>query len=163
MADIIQLAQPTVETSVGRASDRSAPIVRTDGVYVVFTMIDETLAALRVAGPLAKALGVSLSLIHFRTVAYPLSPEDPLGRSPAEMDGFVQRLREEGVDVSVRVYVCRNERQAIPLGFKRHSLIVIAGRRSWWPTRAEQWRRRLEAAGHFVLFVDTSKEECRHV
>jgi hypothetical protein len=159
MAEILELAPPIVEPSNVRRPERQAPTIRTDAVYVVFTTIDETFAAVRVAGPLAKAMGVPLTLIHFRTVPYPLSVEASAGRSPLETGDFVEQLREEGFDVGVRVYVCQNERQAIPLGFKRHSLIVVAGHRSWWPTQAEQWRRKLEAAGHFVVFVDTSENK----
>jgi hypothetical protein len=162
MAEIIRLASPALETSFARLPERNAPAIRTDAVYVVFTSIDETLAAVHIAAPLAKAMAAPLILIHFRIVPYPLSPTDPVERSPVEMDGFVERLRAEGHDVGVRVYVSRDEHLAIPLGFKRHSLIVIAGRRSWWPNHAEQWRRRLEAAGHFVVFVDTSRNKSAH-
>jgi hypothetical protein len=42
------------------------------------------------------------------------------------------------------------------MAFKPNSLVVIAGRRGWLPTQSTRWRRALEAAGHFVVFVDTS-------
>jgi hypothetical protein len=132
--------------------------IRTDAVYVVFTSIDETLAAVRFAGEFAAALGASLTLVHFRTVPYVLPVDAPNGLSPVETDAFVDRLGdaacETGITVRVRVYLCRNVQHVIPLAFKPHSMIVMAGRRTWWPTRTERWRRTLEAAGHFVVFVD---------
>ena len=155
MAEIIELAVPAAESSVARFAERHSPTVRTEAVYVMFTSIDDTLAAIRVAGPLARAMGVPLTVIHFHAVPYPLSVHAPVELSPVETDAFKERLRAEGFDVGVRVYVCRSERQAIPLGFKRHSLVVLAGHRGWWPTPARRLRRTLEAAGHFVVFVDT--------
>ena len=156
MSEVIQLAPPFRETPGAHVLRRDASAIRTDAVYVVFTTIDETLAAVRVADILGKAMTVPLTLIHFRAVPYPLSVDAPAGLSPVETDAFVGRLQAESFDVRVRVYLCRDERRAIPMAFKRHSLIVIGGQRSWWPTHSERRRRRLEAAGHFVVFVDTA-------
>jgi hypothetical protein len=153
---IIQLPTAIAEKPSPDLFDRGYPAIRTDAVHVVFTSIDDSLAAVRVAHDLAKAVGVPLTLTHFRSVPYPVPVDAPDGLSPVETDAFVARLRAEGFNARVRVYLCRNERRAIPFAFKPHSLIVIAGRRSWWPTESGRWRRTLEAAGHFVVFVDTS-------
>ena len=159
MSQIIQLASVAVANRRIRVPERFDPAIRTDTVYVLFTSIDETLAAVRMAGDFARALGVPVTVIHFRTVPYALPVDAPCGMSPVETDAFITRLRAEGADIRVRVYLCRDEQQAIPFAFNRHSLIVIAGRRSWWPGHSEQWRRMLEAAGHFVVFVDASEHE----
>jgi hypothetical protein len=156
MSQVIQLASPVVASPGVPVPEREIPAIRTDTVYVVFTSMDETLEAVRVAGNFAKALGVPVAIIHVRTVPYALPVDAPCGTSPAETDTFIEGLRAEGLDMRVHVYLCRDEHQAIRLAFKRHSLIVVAGRRSWWPTSSEHWRRTLEAAGHFVVFVDTS-------
>ena len=55
------------------------------------------------------------------------------------------------------MYLCRNLHQAIAEAFPPHSLIVIAGRNGWWRICSERRRRMLEAAGHHVEFVDTSR------
>jgi hypothetical protein len=133
------------------------PSICTDAVYVVHTSIDDTFAAVRVAGDFAKALGVPVTLVHVRTVHYALPLDEPGGISPVETEAFVTRLRAEGLDIRVRVYLCRDEHQAIPSAFKSHSLIVLAGRRSWLPNESARWRRMLESAGHFVVFVDNSE------
>jgi hypothetical protein len=52
-------------------------------------------------------------------------------------------------------------KQVIPSAFRSHSLIVIGGRPSWWPTRPERCRRLLEAAGHFVVFVGEGEHQER--
>jgi hypothetical protein len=135
------------------------PAIRTDAVYVVYTSTDDTIAAARVASDFAKALHVPVTLIHFRTVPFALPVDAPTGVSPVETDEFRSRLQSEALDIHVRVHLCRDVRRAVPLAFKPHSLIVVAGRRGWWTTQSERWRRRLEAAGHFVVFVDKAEQE----
>jgi hypothetical protein len=159
MNEVLQLAPPVRENPGAQLLRCDAPAIRTDAVYVIFTTIDETLAAVRVADILGRAMTVPLTLIHFRAVPYPLSVDAPAGLSPVETDAFVGQLETEGFEVRVRAYLCRDERRAIPMAFKRHSLIVIGGQRSSWPTQSERWRRRLEAAGHFVVFVDTAEHK----
>jgi hypothetical protein len=61
-----------------------------------------------------------------------------------------------GIDARVRVYLCRDEASTLDCAFREHSMIVVGGRRSWLPTRAERRRHALEGAGHFVVFVDPS-------
>jgi hypothetical protein len=159
MSQVIQLASAAVANHGIAVPEQHSRAIRTDTVYVVFTSIDETLAAVRVAGDFAKALAVPVTLIHFRTVPYALPVDEPSGTSPVETDAFIERLRAEGLDVRVHVYLCRDQHQAMTLAFKRHSLIVVAGQRSWWPRGSERWRRMLEDAGHFVMFVETSEHK----
>jgi hypothetical protein len=161
MSQIIQLVPAAVKSPGGPLLEHSDPAIRTDAVYVVYTSIDDTLAAVRVAGDFAKPLGVPVTLIHFRTVPYALPVDEPSGMSPVETDAFITRLRAEGLDLRVRVYLSRDKHRTIPFAFKPHSLIMVAGRRSWWPTESERWRRMLEAAGHFVVFVDRSEHKER--
>lgn len=133
--------------------------MRLDAVNVVFTTADETLAAVRVASELGRALHVPLTVVHFRKVPYPLNVDAPAGLSPVETDAFVETVRAEGIDARMRVYLCRSDDRALPIAFKRRSVVVIGGRRSWWPTASERMRRRLEAAGHFVVFVDVPEHK----
>jgi hypothetical protein len=128
--------------------------IRTNAVYVVYTAIDETLAALRIAGGFATALSAPLVLVHYRTVPYPLPVDSPAGISPIQSEEFLERLGVERLEVQSRVYLCRNDRRAIARGLTSPSLVVVGGRRRWWPTRAERWHRVLEKAGHYVIFVE---------
>jgi hypothetical protein len=157
MPEVIKL-QPRTRPRVG-VHERSVPAVGTEGISVLFTDVDGTMEAIRVASALGKAMAAPLTLVHVRAVPYPLSLDAPAGMSPVETDEFVRRVRSEGIDVRVRVYLCRNEEQAMLTAFGRHSLIVIGGRRSWWPTASERLRRRLEAAGHFVVFVEAFEQK----
>jgi hypothetical protein len=128
--------------------------LQTSAVYVVYTSTDETLAALRTAGGFAAALRATLILVHYRAVPYPLPVDGPTGISPIQTETFLERLRAEPVEVERRVCLCRDGRHAIGLALKRPSLVVVGGRRRWWPTRADAWRRTLESAGHYVIFVE---------
>jgi hypothetical protein len=143
----------TVEPTAARA-------LRTDAVSVVYTTFEDTLGAVRVAADLAQAMQVPLRVVHFRTVPVQIPVNHPDGLSPVETDTFVGRLQQEGItSARLRVYLCRDEAATIPFAFRPHSILVIGGRRSWWPTRAERWRHALEGAGHFVVFVDPSEHE----
>jgi hypothetical protein len=128
--------------------------LRTNAVYVVYTSTDETFAALRIAGGFANALSVPLILVHYRTVPYPLAVDSPTGVSPIHSEEFLCRLRVEHIDAQSRVYLCRSDRRAIGAALNMPSLVVVGGRRRWWPTKAERWRRALETAGHYVIFVE---------
>jgi hypothetical protein len=152
MSEILQLAPAATLVS----SKEIAPAIRTDSVYVVFTTVEGTLAAVRIANRLRRVMAVPLTLIHFKTIPYRIPVDAPSGLSPVETGTFTSQLQAEGFDVRIRVYLCRNEWRAIPLAFRQHSLIVVGGHRRWWPTISERWRRELEAAGHFVVFVDTA-------
>jgi hypothetical protein len=153
MKHVVELERPVIDPRFF-AESRQSPSIRVGEVYVVFTSLEGTLAAVRVARDLAGGLGAPLTLIDFRTVPFPSAVESPGMRSPIEADAFVERLRDEGCELRARVYLCRDASKAFPAAFRRHSLIVIGGLRRWWPTRPERWRRELEAAGHFVVFVD---------
>jgi hypothetical protein len=128
--------------------------VATDAVYVVFTSIEETVLAVRVASPLAAALRSRLIVVHFRPIAFGAPLDHPTGVSPLETEEFRARLEAEDCEADVRVCVCRDVHAALSTVFKEHSLVVLGNQRRWWRTTANRWRRTLEAAGHLVVLVD---------
>jgi hypothetical protein len=119
---------------------------------VVFTTVEQTAPAVHVGHALAHALAATLTLIDLRVTRYPLQPDAPDPDHPVKR--LVEQLRWQGTDIGARSFVCGAARQAIPLAFRPHSIIVIGAKRSWLPTRTERLRRALEEAGHFVLLVD---------
>ena len=72
---------------------------------------------LRVAGNFAKALGVPLTLVHFRAVPYAL-PVDAAMRDLAGRNRGVRRAAFErrAPTCACASYLCRDERSAIPAG-----------------------------------------------
>ena len=161
MKHTTQLLPAAVSTPNRPLPDDNAPGFRTDSVYVIYTTLEETFTALGAAGSFAAALGVPVTLVHFRTVPYALPADAPCGISPVETDAFLARLQAEGLDVRIHVCLCRNGVDAIPLAFTRPSLIVLAGRHHWWPTASERLRRRLERAGHLVVVAGNAQSHAK--
>ncbi len=130
------------------------PVLQTDEVYVIFTTFRQTLRAAAVAHELANGVAASITVLDVRAVPYAAPVEEPTGLSPAETIAFEEQLRARGIDARVEVCLCRDPVHVLPSALKEHSLVVVGGRHRWWPTRAERWRRRLEAQGHYVVLVD---------
>jgi len=124
-------------------------------IAVIFTSIDATLAALRQAGNLANKLGARISLLVPQIVPYPL----PLTSPPVLLDWNERRFHviAEGnsVETSVRLYLCRDRVDTVKSVLSPHSLVVIGGRKRWWPTSEKALARKLRRVGHEVIFVET--------
>jgi hypothetical protein len=122
-------------------------------VFVVFTSVEATLAALKQAGHLAAELGGRIILVALQVVPYPL----PLTRPPVGIDWNERRLRliagESRVETIVNVHLCRDWQRTLENALGRHSLIVLGGRKRWWPTRESKLARSLRRAGHEVIFI----------
>jgi hypothetical protein len=123
-------------------------------VAVVFTSIDGTLAALRTAAELASRLGARITLLVPQVVPHPLPLESP----PVLLDWNERRFRviAEGspVETTVQIYLCRDRLETLKSVLKRRSLVVIGGRRRWWPTADSRLARQLRRAGHEVIFAE---------
>jgi hypothetical protein len=158
MTKTLQLNPPATPASVPPVRDL-APDLQTSAIYVLFTTIEDTLAAIRVASNFAKAMEIPLTVLHFRTVSYVVPVDSPAGISPVETAEFTHQLEREGLDVRVQVYLCREELAAVPLALSSPSLVVIGGLRGWWGSRSARWRRALEARGHLVIFAGNAESE----
>lgn len=123
-------------------------------VNVIFTTTPSTLAALRLAGQCARDLRGRLSNLVTQIVPYPL----PLERPPVAPEFTAQRYGTlaagQGIETRVHVYLCRDSRQALLGALKPNSLVVIGGRKRWWPTREQALARILRSHGHQVIFVN---------
>lgn len=124
-------------------------------VAVVFTSVDSTLAALKEAGALANSLGARIRLVVPQVVPYPLPLESP----PILVEFNESRLRvmasESPVETSVQVYLCRDRVEMLLHTLSPNSLVVIGGRKKWWPTSEKLMARRLRQAGHKVILMET--------
>ena len=123
-------------------------------VFVVFTSVEATLAALKQAGHLAAELGGRIILVALQVVPYPL----PLTRPPVGIDWNERRLRliagESRVETIVHVCLCRDGQRTLENALGPHSLVVLGGRKHWWPTRESKLARRLRRAGHEVILIE---------
>jgi hypothetical protein len=126
-------------------------------VNVIYTERRATAAALKAAATLAHGLGACICLRA--AIAVPLRL--PLDQSPVSVPFMEQLLRDlvcqagpDGSEHTVHLYVCRDWLGTLLQVLKPNSLVVVGGRKRWWPTRASQVARALQAKGHRVAFVE---------
>jgi hypothetical protein len=123
---------------------------------VIFTDPQGTAAALNVAQCFARQLGARIHLCAAIAVPHQL----PLDQPPVSVAFLQENLRnlasrvvEQGYDPEVHVYLCRDRVPALSQLLRANSLIVLGGRKRWWPTAESRLARALRAEGHQVIFV----------
>jgi hypothetical protein len=122
---------------------------------VVFTSVKATLAALRTAGTLASRLQTRITLVVPQVVPYPLQLASPPVLIDLSEKQFRVLAERSPVETNVQIYLCRDRADALVLMLKTRSLVVIGGKRRWWPTEEARLAKRLRRAGHEVVFVET--------
>jgi hypothetical protein len=124
-------------------------------IAVIFTSVGATIAALKRAGTMAESLGARITLVVPQIVPYPL----PLTSPPVLLEFQEKRFRniasESPIDISVHLYLCRDELETLKTVLKPHSLVVIGGRKRFWLTREKSMARKLRRSGHDVIFTET--------
>ncbi len=124
-------------------------------VSVVFTNVEATLAALRVAATLVSRLDGRITLMVPEVVPYHL----PLEKPPVVHEWNEKRFRTMAsgcpVETVVRFYLCRDAEETLAKELKPHSLVVIGGEKHWWPTRESRLAKQLRRAGHEVILTET--------
>ncbi len=161
MLDVGQMnsagTKPVFELVLNRDSQRPVPAEDAGqrlNIAVVFTSVETTLAALKEAGSLASRLGARITLLVPQVVPYPLPLETP----PVLIDFNEKRFRviasESPVETSVRIYLCRDQFETLAHVLSPGSLVVLGGRKRWWPTREKSLASKLHKVGHEVVFKE---------
>ncbi len=125
-------------------------------VNVIFTDPQATVVALKTAGSLARDLGAFIRLRAAIAVPYALPPDAPLVSVP-----FTERLLSDLVcrpelstfEPNAHLYLCRDQVDTLLRVLRPNSLVVICGRKRWWPTPERRKVRALRSKGHQVIFV----------
>lgn len=121
-------------------------------VVVLHTSTKETLEALTTAARLAEGLAAHIRLLVLETVPYPL----PMDHPPVELEFTKFRFRTVAADARVETRVDirlgRDYRSMLESALYPRSLIVVGGRRGWWPARRSRIAQHLERLGHHVVF-----------
>ena len=128
-------------------------------VAVIFTTCESTRRALQAAGNLARDLGVRINFIIPRTVPYAF----PLTRPPVSAAFTEQRFaaiaRDAGENSEIDVLICNcwDPKRALAKILRPHSLVMIGGKKRWWPTKATTLAAHLRSAGHEVILTEQSE------
>ena len=124
-------------------------------IAVVFTSVESTLVALKEAGNLANSLGARIKLVVPQVVPFPLPLETPPVLVEFNENRFRVMASESPVETSVQVYLCRDRFETLTSALKPGSIVVVGGKKRWWPTKDEILARQLRRAGYEVLFKET--------
>jgi hypothetical protein len=82
----------------------------------------------------------------------------PLAKPPVPVEFLEGQIRNMAgkinLDVAAQVYLCRDKKRALDILMKPHSLVVIGGKKRWWPTSAQKLAQHLQKCGHNVIFAE---------
>lgn len=149
-----------------------APVRRIEGeddgklvVNVLFTSPEATAAALESARSLAQDLGAVIRLRAPIVVPWQL-PQDrpavPLRFTENLLRELVSLLDIDAFEPSIHLYLCRDRSEALSEILSPNSLVVMGGRKRWWPNEEKRLAKELSAAGHRVVFADRGKDSPWH-
>lgn len=123
-------------------------------IDVVFTSVEETLVALKEAAELACRLEARITVVVAQVVPYPL----PIKSPPVLLDWNERRFEEiaeqSPVETTVYLYLCRDWLETLCEVLQPHSLVVLGGRKRWWPTAESRLASRLRRQGHDVILAE---------
>jgi hypothetical protein len=129
-------------------------------INLIFTTQPATVYALETVECLARDLGACIRLRAAVVVPFPLAvDESPVSIPFLERSLFdlISRLERDGFDATAHLYFCRDRDRTLPQVLEPNALVVVAGKKRWWPTKTSRLAKALRAQGHRVIFVDTSK------
>jgi hypothetical protein len=128
--------------------------LRTGVLWVVipYTTPELTRAALRHAG-VCSDLDVHVMLVDIQVVPFPC----PLDQPPVRKEFSERRLRnllkESGLPGCAAVLYTRDWLDGFKRVLEPGSLVILASKKRWWPTREKRLARTLTGAGHQVMLL----------
>jgi hypothetical protein len=122
-------------------------------LIVIHTNISDTLHALKTAAQLAQDLSARIRLLVLEIVPYPLPLHHPDVSLPYTQRRFRTLAEDVAIETIVDIHLVRDPQKALDSILEPHSVIVMGAKRSWWPTANRRTAKRLERAGHQVIYA----------
>jgi len=122
-------------------------------LIVIHTNISATLHALKTAAHLAQDLSARIRLLVLEIVPYPLPLHQPDVSLPHTRRRFRTLAENATIETTVDIHLVRDPQKALDSILEPHSVIVMRAKRSWWPTAHGRVAKRLERAGHQVVYA----------
>jgi hypothetical protein len=125
-------------------------------ITVVSTTAEGTLAALATVRRLWRNLDRRITVIVPVVVQFPAQLGDPpISKEFLESKLCAAAARDNTEEIHVNVLLCRDPVEATRDALKPRSMVVIGGRRHWWPTCENALAKALRKAGHCIVFADS--------
>jgi hypothetical protein len=122
-------------------------------IYVVFTNIDDTSRALESAALWADRLNFDIDLLVPWVVPYPLPPSNPTASIEFILNEIRRTTACNDVSAEAHVYLCRDRLQILTEVLPAHSVVIIGGKRTWWPSASVRLARKLRSHGHIAVLA----------
>jgi hypothetical protein len=122
-------------------------------VVVLHTNTSDTLHALKTAAQLAQDLSARIRLLVLEVVPYPLPLHQPDVSLPYTQRRFRTLAENAVIETIVDIHLVRDPQKALDSILEPQSVVVMGSRRGWWPTAHRRMAKRLERAGHQVVYA----------
>jgi hypothetical protein len=122
-------------------------------VVVLHTTVAETLQALKAAAQMAQDLSARIRLLVLEVVPYPLPLDHPAALLPFTQRRFRTLAKKAAIETNVDIHLVRDREKALGELLEPHSVVVMGVHQSWWPSANRKIAKRLERAGHQIVFA----------
>jgi hypothetical protein len=132
-------------------------------ITVLHTSPEGTVAALEAAANLARSLGGQIDVQVHEPVPIHFSlrrPHVPAAFLEQRLLAIISAAGISTDEISIHVWLCRNQKQSLADTLAPRSLIVIGGATGWWNRRERSLARWLRAEGHQIILVPAIRKHC---
>ena len=120
-------------------------------VNVVYTRLPGAAQSLDVACGLAQGLGARVTVHVAQVIPYPLELKSPQVPVQFAEQQLLAMAGEQPVETNIRIYLCRDLTETIRQVLKPDSVVIVGGRKRWWPSREHRLATALRRDGHRVI------------
>ena len=148
---IVELGQRSITHEAAEA-DRESELE----IKIIFTDTEGTLAALKLAGDLACNLAARVNLLVLQAVplSFPLtSPPISIPFTEQCLLELAYRGAQGPLETAIHLYLCRDKQQVLSRVLMPKSLVIIGGKKHWWPTKESKLARMHRSQGHQVVLA----------